>query len=148
MHETNETNEDGAVRVLLIDDHAAFRQPLGFLLGRESAVDVFGQAGSVAEAFGYLNRAELVVVDFHLPDGDAVDVLEKLRSANPGAVAVVLTSSADPRDHARVLAAGAVAVLDKLTPIDELIRALRGVAAEGNAATGGGVVPSPREPVR
>ena len=38
------------IRILLVDDHALFRQPLAFMLEREPDMTVAGQAGTLAEA--------------------------------------------------------------------------------------------------
>ena len=57
-------------RVLLVEDHATFREPLAFMFGREPEFEVVAQAGSLAEARGMLGGIDLAVVDMDLPDGD------------------------------------------------------------------------------
>ena len=117
------------LRVLLVDDHLAFRQPLAFLLGREPDLAVVGQAGSLAEARPLLAAADVALVDLGLPDGDGAGLIRELRAANPRARAVVLTASADPKRLAPAVAAGAAGVLHKACSIAEIVAALRRLAA-------------------
>ena len=117
------------LRVLLVDDHLAFRQPLAFLLGREPDLAVVGQAGSLAEARPLLAAADVALVDLGLPDGDGADLIRELRAANPGARAVVLTASADPKRVAPAVAAGAAGVLHKSRSVAEIVAALRRLGA-------------------
>ncbi len=60
------------IRVLLVEDHAAFREALAFLLNREPDLEVAAQAGSLAEARKALPQGgfDVAVVDLGLPDGD------------------------------------------------------------------------------
>ena len=118
-------------RVLLIDDHAALREPLGLLLEREPDLTVVGQAGSLAEARRLLADglvADVAVVDLNLPDGSGIDLIRELRAANPEGAVLVLTASGGERDRARAVQAGAMGVLNEATLIAEVIVAVRGVA--------------------
>ncbi len=118
------------IRVMLVDDHASFRQPLAFMLGREADITVVAEAGSLAEARTVLARAEPVdvdvaIVDLHLPDGDGVDVVRDLRAANPDGQVLVLSGETE-RDHlARAIEAGASGMLHKSARIAEIIDAVR-----------------------
>ena len=55
------------IRVLLIDDHASFRQPLAFMMNLEPDMQVVAQAGSLAEARRVLKDVDVAVVDLDLP---------------------------------------------------------------------------------
>ncbi len=118
------------IRVMLVDDHASFRQPLAFMLGREVDITVVAEAGSLAEARAVLARTEPVgvevaIVDLHLPDGDGVDVVRDLRVANPLGQVLVLSAETE-RDHlARAIEAGASGMLHKSARITEIINAVR-----------------------
>jgi DNA-binding NarL/FixJ family response regulator len=119
------------LRLLLVDDHLAFRQPLAFLLAREPDLAVVGQAGSLAEARAWLAGAGAgaALVDLDLPDGDGLDLVRELRRAAPPCPAVVLTASGTRLDAARAVEAGAVGVLHKASPVAEVVAALRRLAA-------------------
>jgi DNA-binding NarL/FixJ family response regulator len=116
-------------RVLLVDDHATFREPLAFMLNREPEFEVVAQAGTLAEARSMLDGIDLAVVDLNLPDGDGSDVIGELRAANPQGMVLVLTASAEREAYARAVEAGAAGVLNKSASIYEVIDAARRLAA-------------------
>ena len=109
-------------RVLVVDDHAAFRRAFAFLLGRGSTVAAVDQAGSAAEARPLLAAADVLVADDHLPDGDGAGLVAEFLALRPGAVAAVMSGSASPEEHARATGEGAITVLDKLDPTEVLVR--------------------------
>jgi DNA-binding NarL/FixJ family response regulator len=117
------------IRVLLVEDHASFRQPLAFVLGREPDITVVAQAGSLAEARQHLEGIDVAIVDLGLPDGRGIDLVQELRAVNPHGAVLVLTASLDRREHARAVEAGASGVLHKSAEIDDVVRAVRRLAA-------------------
>jgi DNA-binding NarL/FixJ family response regulator len=123
-------------RVLLVDDHAAFREPLAFMFDREPEFEVVAQAGSLAEARRDLEAIDLAVVDLDLPDGDGTELIGELRAANSQSMVLVLTASVDRGAYARAVEAGAAGVLNKSARIMEVIEAAR-CLAEGKALLSG-----------
>jgi two-component system nitrate/nitrite response regulator NarL len=117
-------------RILLVEDHASFRQALAFMLERESEFEVVGQAGSVAEARALdrqsLEDVEVAIVDLALPDGDGLDLLDDLSSRT---VTLVLSASLETARFARAVESGASGVLHKSTPIKEIVDAVRTLKA-------------------
>ena len=72
-------------RIMLVDDHTAFRQPLAFMLEREPDLTVVAQAGSLAEAREVLREAhedgpevDVAIVDFELPDGFGTEFVAEI----------------------------------------------------------------------
>jgi DNA-binding NarL/FixJ family response regulator len=119
------------IRVLLVDDHSSFRQPLAFMMQREPDLDVVAQAGSLAEGRRVLKNAkdvEVALVDLDLPDGNGADFVRDLRTANPQGMVMVLTASKDRIQIARAVEAGAAGVLHKSASIAEIIDAVRGLS--------------------
>jgi DNA-binding NarL/FixJ family response regulator len=119
------------VRVMLVEDHIAFREALTFLLCHKSDLEVVAQAGSLAEAREALVEAPLdvAVVDLGLPDGDGRELFGELRRANPGISVVVLSANIEAGHLDEVRRAGADAVLDKVESpliIAEEVRRLAG----------------------
>ena len=114
---------------MLVEDHASFREPLAFMLGREPGFEVAAQAGSVAEARQKLGGVDLAVVDLDLPDGDGTDLIGTLRAANPRGMVLVLTASSDRGAYARAVEAGAAGVLHKTVRIQQVVEAARGLLA-------------------
>ena len=116
------------IHVLLVDDHASFRQPLAFMMEREPDFEVVAQAGSLAEGRHVLQDAkdvDIAVVDLHLPDGHGVDLIRDLRAASPHAKVLTLTASVDRREYARAVEAGAEGVVHKSVGIREIIELVR-----------------------
>jgi DNA-binding NarL/FixJ family response regulator len=122
---------DEMQRLLLVEDHASFRQTLALVFDQEPDFEVVAQAGTVAEARRVMHNreADLAVVDLSLPDGEGVELIEELREANPLFAALVLTASLDRAEHARAVEAGAAGILHKSAEVDEILDAARGLAA-------------------
>jgi len=120
-------------RVLLVEDHASFRQALALLFDAEPGFEVAGQAGTLKEArrvaSGREPRPTLGIIDLNLPDGDGSQLIGELREQNPDFAALVLTASVDRADHARAVEAGAAGVLHKSADVDEILDAARRLAA-------------------
>ncbi len=118
-------------RLVLVEDHASFRQTLAFVFDQEPDFDVVAQAGSLAEARRVMRgrEADLGVIDLTLPDGEGVELIEDLREINPHFAALVLTASLDELDHARAVEAGAAGVLHKSADVDEILNSTRRLAA-------------------
>src|SRR5215218_158498 len=102
-------------RVMLVEDHAAFRQSLAALRGREPDIEVVAQAGSLAQARQMLDTAlDVAVIDLALPNGDGRDLIGELRRKNAGISVLVLTVMLGPGHLDEVVKAGAEAVLHKV----------------------------------
>ncbi|HEU4494786.1 MAG TPA: response regulator transcription factor [Rubrobacteraceae bacterium] len=117
-------------RILLVEDHASFRQALAFMLERESEFEVVGQVGSVAEAQALdgqsLEDVDVAIVDLALPDGDGLGLLEELSSRT---ATLVLSASLETGRFARAVESGASGVLHKAAPIKEIVDAVRRLRA-------------------
>ncbi len=112
-------------RIMLVEDHATFREPLAFMFDREPDFEVVAQAGSVAEARQKLGGIELAVVDLDLPDGDGTDLIAALRAVNPRGMVLVLTANANREAFARAVEAGAAGVLHKTVRIQQVVDGAR-----------------------
>jgi two-component system nitrate/nitrite response regulator NarL len=124
--------KNGPIRVLLVEDHASFRQALAFMLEREPGFEVAGQVGSLSEARELdekaLEKVEVAIVDLALPDGDGLDLIEDF-SSQPRTMTLVLSASLEPGRFARAVEAGASGVLHKSTPIKDIVEAVRKLRA-------------------
>jgi DNA-binding NarL/FixJ family response regulator len=113
------------IRVLLVDDHASFRQPLAFMLEREPGITVVAQGGTLAQARGLLHGLDIAVIDLALPDGNGMQLIKELHGASPQSQALVLTGRGDPLEYARAVEAGAAGVLQKSVGICDIVNAVR-----------------------
>ncbi len=116
-------------RVLLVDDHATFREPLAFMFDREPEFEVVAQAGSVGEASQMLEGVDLAIVDLDLPDGDGTQLIGQLRAANPHGMVLVLTASVEREAYARAVEVGAAGVLHKSVRIKDVVGASKRLLA-------------------
>lgn len=120
-------------RILLVEDHASFRQALAFMFEREPEFAVVGQAGSLAEARRFLNgsggEADVAVCDLALPDGDGFDLIEELAANGGKVITLVLSASLEPARFARAVEAGAAGVLHKAAAIGDIVEAVKRLRA-------------------
>jgi two-component system nitrate/nitrite response regulator NarL len=114
-------------RILLVEDHASFRQTLAFVFDQQPEFEVVAQAGTLAEARRTMegSEADLGVIDLTLPDGEGTELIGELHEANPDFVALVLTASLDRTEHARAVEAGATGILHKSADVDAILDATR-----------------------
>jgi DNA-binding NarL/FixJ family response regulator len=118
------------IRVLLVEDHPAFREAVVSELEREPDFEIVAQAASLAEARKGLEGVDVVILDLGLPDGSGADLIPELRAANPKAHAVVLSASYDPRLATEAIERGASAVLDKVTHLGQIADTARRIRAD------------------
>jgi DNA-binding NarL/FixJ family response regulator len=124
------------LRLLLVEDHAAFRGALRFVLNLRPGMRVVAECGSVAEcrALGdVLGTIDLALLDLMLPDGDGAGLVPVLRGANPEVRVLILSAAIDPGVHERMAAAGADGVLNKATTVTEIVSEAGRLAGVGRA---------------
>jgi DNA-binding NarL/FixJ family response regulator len=118
-------------RVMLVEDHTAFRQSLAALLSQEPDLEVVAQAGSLAEARELLDTPlDVAVLDLSLPDGDGRDLIGELRQSNAGISVLILTVTIRPGHLEEVLKAGADGVLHKVASPQTIVEEVRRLAGE------------------
>jgi two-component system, NarL family, response regulator DevR len=120
-----------SIRVLLVDDHEIVRRGLRDLLDGEPGIEVVAEAGSVSEALVRANaeKPDVAVVDVRLPDGDGVALCRSLRSLEPAPACLVLTAFDDEQALVEAIMAGASGYLLKQVRGQDVVHAVREVAA-------------------
>lgn len=122
-------SEAARIRVMLIDDHASFRQPLVFMLEWEPDIEVVAQVGSVSEARAIVENdgpeVDVAIVDLDLPDGSGTEFVRALRRSRPRATALVLSALSEQSRLAQAIEAGAAVVMHKATRMEDLLAAIR-----------------------
>ena len=119
-------------RVVLVDDHELFRAGVRGEL--EGAVEIVGEAGSVAEAVPLIRELDpdVVLLDVHLPDGGGEAVIAAVAQERPGVKFLALSVSDAAEDVIGVIRAGARGYVTKTISREELTDAVARVA-EGDA---------------
>lgn len=121
------------LKVLVVDDHPAFRFGIIRLLRQVGEVEVCGEAGDGMEALDAFRKAkpDIVLMDISLPGRDGVEITKMMLSEDPK-VTVLVVSMHDETNYAlRALRAGAKGYLRKDESITELASALRRVTSNG-----------------
>jgi len=119
------------IRVFLLDDHELVRRGLADLLGVEADLEVVGEASSVAEAMARIpaTQPDVAVLDVRLPDGSGVEVCRDIRSQLPDVKCLMLTSFSDDEALFDAIMAGASGYVLKEIRGNDLVDAIRQVAA-------------------
>jgi two-component system, NarL family, response regulator DevR len=120
-----------SIRILIADDHEVVRIGLSALLDRQAGFRVIGQAASGQEAIRLSRtlRPDVVVMDIRMPDGSGTDACRIMTAEAPDTPVVMLTSYADEDALFDAISAGASGYVLKRIGSDELVSAIRTVAA-------------------
>ena len=122
------------LRVLVVDDHPAFRRALTSALKMVKDIEVTGEAGGGVEAAdrAVAGDPDLVLMDLSMPDLDGIAAMRKIHRSKPDLPVVILTAHADPGVEKEAREAGASGFLAKVTALADLVLVLH-EAAEGAA---------------
>ena len=117
------------MKILIVDDHPIVRAGLRRLLAAEPVTEVH-EAADGREALDALReqRPTLVILDLNLPGLGGVEVIARLKIADPEARILVLSMHDDYIHVTRALQAGAAGYVSKNAPPEELLEAVRRVA--------------------
>ncbi len=122
------------VRVLIVDDHTLVRSGLRLLLEAETDISVDDEAGDAEQAIrlARLHKPDVILLDVVMPGGSGLEAIPDIRSAAPDAKILTLSMQDDPSYVRQAFAAGASGYVLKEAADDELLAAVREVAAGGN----------------
>ena len=123
------------LRLLLVDDHALFREGLISLLSYQDDFSVVGEAEDAESALDQARALEpdIVLMDIELPGEDGVIATRRLKMEMPAVTVVMLTVHDDSQTLFEAIKAGAQGYLVKNVRSRELLEQLRGLA-RGEAA--------------
>src|SRR6266516_4934658 len=123
------------LRLLLVDDHALFREGLISLLSYQDDFTVVGEADDAESALDQARalQPDIVLMDIELPGEDGVTTTQRLKMELPAVTVVMLTVRDDSQTLFEAIKAGAQGYLLKNVRSRELLEQLRGLA-RGEAA--------------
>jgi DNA-binding NarL/FixJ family response regulator len=119
--------------VLLVDDHPLFLDGVRAALSGQSDLEVVAEAHDVATALALVGELapDVVLMDLNLPDGNGVDATRSVLAARPETRVLVITMNADDDAVVAAMRAGARGYVVKGAGRDDLLDAVRTVAAGG-----------------
>lgn len=119
------------IKVLLVDDHKIVRDGIRALLSGQDDIRIYDEAGSGSELFRQLNSGlpDIVLMDISLPDISGIELCEKVREQFPLMKVLFLSMYTSEEYIFNAIKAGAQGYLPKNISQDELLHAIRAVAA-------------------
>ncbi|MCC5575517.1 response regulator transcription factor [Microtetraspora sp. AC03309] len=128
---------DGPIRIVVVDDHPLMREGLRALVASLPDVEVVGEAGDgeAARREAQLTQPDVVIMDLHMPGTNGVEATRAILRTTPATRVLVLTMFEDDDSVFGAMRAGASGYLVKGAQQDEIVRAIRSVAA-GHAVFG------------
>jgi DNA-binding NarL/FixJ family response regulator len=117
-------------RILIVDDHALFRDGLKLLLHSRAATSVVGEADSGPHAVSLAGELlpDIVILDIAMPGGNGLDAIPRILSASPESKVIALSTYDDARMATEALEAGAKGYILKSSAFAELDEAIRQVS--------------------
>jgi DNA-binding NarL/FixJ family response regulator len=127
------------IRILLADDHAVVRQGFRMILAAQTDLEIVGEAGNGREAveLAAALRPDVVVMDVTMPELNGIEATRRMTADNPHIRVVALSMHKDSVYVREILRAGARGYLLKDSVAEDLVAAVRSVAAgEGYLSPG------------
>ena len=120
-----------AIRTLVADDHAIFRDGLRKLLSSTDDIAIIGEASNGADCIKMLAKLkpDILLLDLRMPDKDGLAVLEEVNFDSLPTRVIVLTAAEDDRDVIRAMRLGARGVVLKQSATDLLVKSIYRVHA-------------------
>ncbi len=118
-------------KALVADSHPLMRQSVMDLLQTQAAMVCCAQAGSVEELYeaAHVHKPDLVIMELRLGRGDGLELIKKLRTANPN-ISILVFSHQDGLIYAeRAMQAGATGYISKDQPANKVLEAIQTVSA-------------------
>ncbi len=120
------------MKILLVDDHAIVREGVRRLLANTIDAEIIDAQSSKAALLALrAHNPALVVLDLNLPGGGGLDLLARLLAEAPRLRVLIFSMHSSPAYVMRAMQAGAAGYVTKSASADELVEAIRKVAAGG-----------------
>jgi DNA-binding NarL/FixJ family response regulator len=120
------------IRLVLADDHAMLREGLRSKFETCEDIRVVGEAATAAELMrGLAAKPDVVVLDMKLPDANGITMVREVKLRQPACRVIILTMYDHARYAAHAFESGADGFVVKGSPFEELLQAVRAVAAGG-----------------
>lgn len=117
------------LRLMIVDDHAIFREGLRALLDMEEDFVVIGEASRGDEAVDMVTSEspDVILLDLHLPDGSGSDFCREILEASPASKVLILSAYDDDQEISSALISGAAGYVLKTVGGERLAENIRSV---------------------
>lgn len=117
------------IRVLICDDHAAFRQGLSMMLATDKSLEVVGEAADGLQAVAAVAKwqPDVVLMDLQMPHLNGLEATRRIVASSPHMRILILTMSDDPATVFHALQAGASGYILKGARKADVVRAIHNV---------------------
>ena len=132
-----ETSASGKTRVIFADDHHIMRKGLANLMKGNQNIEVVGEAANGREALerSLHLKPDVVIMDISMPKMDGIEATRRIKAELPGVRVVGLSMHDETHIISSMCKAGAESVLNKACSPTQLLKAIYGVAQEGNCTS-------------
>jgi DNA-binding NarL/FixJ family response regulator len=119
------------IRILIVDDHSLFRESLGRMLQAEPDLSVVGECSTLNDALAALSsvEADVILLDYDLGNELGTLLLAELKRRRVHSAILIVTAGMPSDEAFRGLDEGVMGILLKHSSLDQLIAAIRTVAA-------------------
>jgi DNA-binding NarL/FixJ family response regulator len=121
------------IRILVADDHAIVREGLKQILAKHDDINVAGEAANGNDVLKMVREQEwdVLVTDMSMPGRSGIELIKLVKEARPKLPVLVLSMYGEDQYAVRAIRAGASGYLNKESASDQLVTAIRKVAAGG-----------------
>ncbi len=122
------------IRVAIVDDQALVRGGFAMVLNHQTDIEVVAEAGTGLAAIDAVrtHRPDLILMDIRMPEMDGLEATTRIIAGSDWDVRVLILTTFDPDEYVyKALQAGASGFVLKDIPPEELVTAVRTVAAGG-----------------
>ena len=117
-------------RVAIVEDHSMVAEGFARIIAAEPDLECVGIASTLAEALPLIERTspDVVLMDFHLPDGDGSQGTRDVLALRPSTKVMMLSGAHGDDLAARAIDAGCAGFLKKTRPASDIVTSIRAVA--------------------
>ena len=119
------------IKVFIADDHALIREGIKKLLDPEGDVKIVGETSNPFEVIDQIKKSncDILILDLSMPGKSGLDILKEIKIVLPKVKVLIMTMMPEDQFAKRTLKAGASGYITKDRAADELLLAIRKVAA-------------------